>query len=230
MPTTPLPTNWPPPVREALTNLARVLDPHPRLAGAFVFGDLVRGDHASARSPIGLALVLEAVGDPADAALAEVLHAAFATVRVEPWVVLEAELPRIADVFPVKLFEIERYGRHLCGRLTEIRAHSTPEQLRLRTEQLARNMLMRRRTIALLQGGTTPQRGHVEAANRLRVLLAALDHLRGGREDGLVERSATLLGLAPERLSAALSGTPGAIDEALVELVRCTDAHAEEDA
>lgn len=219
-----LPPHWNPPLRERLEDLGRLLERHPRLAGAFVYGDLVRGAHVGPRTPIGLALVLEALGDPADAALAEALHGAFVADRVEPWMVLESELPRIADVFPIKLFEIARYGRPLCGRLEALEVASTPEQLRLRAEQLARNLLMRRRTVALMHGGSSPERGHAEAASRLRVLLAVLDHLRGGAEEGVVERSATTLGLEPARLKAALEGTPAALDDALARLVRCVDS------
>ncbi len=223
-----LPSHWNSPLRQRLEDLGRALERHPRLAGALLYGDLVRGVHAGPRTPIGLALVLESLGDPADAALAEVLHGAFVADRVEPWVVLESELPRIADVFPIKLFEITRYGHPLCGRLEALEVSSTPEQLRLRAEQLARNLLMRRRTVALMHGGASPERGHAEAASRMRVLLAVLDHLRGGTEEGLLDRSVTTLGLEPAQLKAALEGRPADLDDALGRLVRCIDSLMED--
>ncbi|MEM9456834.1 MAG: hypothetical protein AAGF11_21835 [Myxococcota bacterium] len=221
----PLPRDWSAALRMRLETLLGELARHPRLGGALLFGDRVRGASGDPQTPVGLALILESMGDPADIPLAETLRMAFLSARVEPWLVVESELPQLADVFPLRLFELRRYGWHWHGRITTIDVEPDPVRLRARIEQIARTTLKRRRWFALMPDKDRRPPDFTGAAHRLRVLLAAYDHLGGGTEDGLEQRCATALGLPPERVGRALDeAEPAAIDESLTALVRSIEA------
>lgn len=208
-----------------LETLLGELAQHPRLGGALLFGERVRGAGDDPEAPVGLALILESIGDPADVPLAETLRMAFLSAHVEPWLVVESELPQLADVFPLRLFEIRRYGWHWHGRIATIDVEPNPTRLRARIEQIARTTLKRRRWLALMPDKARRPPDFAGAAHRLRVLLAAYDHLGGGIEDGLEQRCAATLGLSPERVQRALhEAEPAAIDESLTALVRSIDA------
>lgn len=223
----PLPSGWNPVQRARLESLRPTLEEHPRLQSAILFGELVRrGDHGL-ETPVGLALQLESMGDPADTTLAAALRMVFLSARVEPWLVVRSEREQLAELFPIRIFEVDRYGRHWFGPLERLEVAPAPEQLGLRIEQVARNMLKRRRWLPLMHNDPPPLGDLAEVASRLRVLLAAYDHLRGGTEDGFEARSATALGLPRPRLHEALHEVePAAIDEVLTALVQGLDSLA----
>ncbi len=191
-----------------------------------MYGDTVRGEHRGPETPVSVALVFDSLGAPEDAAVATCLREGFRAHRFEPWIVLREELARIGDVFPVKLFEVERYGSHLCGPMNDLGVEHDTRALRLRVEQLSRNALMRRRRAEFVQQRQVPARGNAQWASQLRVLLAAFDFLLGGRSDeGLEGRVASALGCTAPQITEALSGEPSeATDLVLCELIRAADA------
>ena len=86
-------------------------------------------------------------------AIAPALRQAKRAAAVETLIMTPAEVPRAADAFPTKFLDIRDYHVVLFGIDPFTNLEVTREQIRLRTEQEMRNMLLRLRRRYIDVGG-----------------------------------------------------------------------------
>lgn len=90
------------------------------------------------------ASILEKIGDP--------LSKAWQQFNVQPYVVTQDELSRLADVFPLRIWSMQKHGRTLHGEALVDQIEIEREHLRLRIEQQLRNLQIRIRRRLLSTG------------------------------------------------------------------------------
>lgn len=88
--------------------------------------------------------VLEKIGEP--------LSLAWQEFNVQPYVVTKDELVRLADVFPLKIWSMQKHGQTLFGEKIVDEIDIEREHLRLRIEQQLRNIQIRIRRRLLSTG------------------------------------------------------------------------------
>ena len=139
-----IPESYPDAVRAALQRLVdSVATIAPLPASMAVFGSLVKGTYRAGSSEVSLAVVLADDSEQALVAVRKPLHTASQSLRLRPFLLSLAELPRLADVFPIKIADIVDHHDLIFGDdpfadVVVERAH-----LRLRIEQLLRDHLLR---------------------------------------------------------------------------------------
>jgi hypothetical protein len=180
------------------------------LVALVVFGGVARGRYIEGASDINLAVVLREASGPALQALTEPLQDAWRAHRVEPLIVTQAEIPRLAVSFPTKLLDIQRTHLVLHGQNPFLGITVDREHVRARVEQELRNVALRKRQ-RLARIGNDPQALALEAhraAAALAVNLRALLMLRGavGQEFqptlAIYDLAARTFGLDAEALAA----------------------------
>jgi len=151
------------------------------LVALLAYGSLATGDYVPDVSDVNLLLVLESADVETLRRLGPVLREARRELGVDPFVVTRGELPRVADVFPVKLRAIRLNHLVLAGENPLDGIEVGREHLRLRTEQALRNHLLRlRRRYLEVQGDDASLRWLlVRASGTLFVVLEALLYLSG---------------------------------------------------
>lgn len=142
----------PPEVERAVQELAAALGEalDDRLAMLGIYGSAARGDHQPARSDLNLLVVLRNAGAEVLDALAPVLGPARDALRLAPFVLTEAELPRAADAFAVKLYDMKIHHRVLAGEDLLAGLRIDPKDLRLVAERELRHASFRLRRAYLL--------------------------------------------------------------------------------
>jgi predicted nucleotidyltransferase len=174
--------SYPPRVRAALSRLIDALAPlAPEPKALVVYGSLAKGTYREGESDVNLAVVLGVVTPALLRALSGPLRAAHREVRLAPFIVEAREIPRLADVFPVKLLDI-RSARHVLAGDDPFSAVTVErEHLRLRVEQELRNHLLRLRRRAIFAGDDARVLASAiyGLATSIAVELAALLELRG---------------------------------------------------
>lgn len=153
----------------------------PEPSALVIYGSLAKGTYREGESDINLAVVLHQGSPETLRALAEPLRAAYREARVEPFIVEARELPRLADVFSVKLADIQDAHHVLAGEDPFAALTIEPEHMRLRVEQELRNHLLRLRRHALF-AGDDPRllaRAIYAAATSLTIDLTALLRVAG---------------------------------------------------
>lgn len=168
-------------VAEALARLTNTLGTLDDVSGLVLYGSLARGEYRPRESDVNLAVSLGRGSTETLRALHEPLRAAWRAVRVEPFLVLESEVPRLADVFPVKLLDIRQHHRVLSGEDPFEHVVIEPDDLRKRIEQELRNHLLRlrRHYVSFGDNARALAPAMVRSAKTLRYELGALLHLRG---------------------------------------------------
>lgn len=177
-----LPSSTPPRVTDALDGLAS------KLVGArslLVYGSLARGEFREGISDVNLVVVFDDPSADQLVAARPVLRAAWRAVRLEPWVLATDEIPQLADVFPIKIRDIQR--RHVLLRGEDLFTGLVVrrEHLRLRLEQELRNQLLRLRHLAVEQGDNPVRVADAlrRVARSLPFALEMLVELASGRSD-----------------------------------------------
>ncbi|GAB4515690.1 MAG: hypothetical protein Tsb0020_34330 [Haliangiales bacterium] len=171
-----IPNSYPEPVRVALQ---RLLDELQRvqsgLVGGAVYGSLARGDYHQGED-IGVVLVFERLSSEVLTAVRGPLRAAWRAVRVRPFLVTRDELPRLADVFPVKIEDMVAHHALLFGEDPFVGIVVEAADLRLRVEQQLRNHVLRLRRHYIYAGDDAFELGKavVGSAQTLGVELTAL--------------------------------------------------------
>lgn len=173
---------YPATVRRALERLVASVAPlEPEPSSLVVFGSLAKGTFREGESDVNLAVVLEEATPETLRGLAAPLRAAHRAVRVTPLILERREVERLADVFPVKLADIESAHHVLKGTDPFTQVVVEPAHLRLRVEQALRNHLVRlRRQLAF--AGEDPRamgRAIYGATSSLGVELGALLDVAG---------------------------------------------------
>lgn len=134
-------------LREALDGVVAGLRAHgaKSVSSVVLYGSAARGEHDPSRSNLNL---LVALADGAPRALARIgptLREAWRAHRVRPYLATKQEIPRLADVFPVRVLDMQTSHVVLHGPDPLDGIEVTREHLRLRVEQELRNHLLRMR-------------------------------------------------------------------------------------
>lgn len=151
------------------------------LAGLVIYGSLARGRYHAGKSDINLVVLLRDVSATSLAVIAPALRSAWRALRVEPLILMPAEISRVAADFPTKFLDIKAHHVVLAGEDPFVGLVVAREHLRTRLEQALRNLSLRlrRRYVALVHD---PAAVPVMLANMARPLaleLATLLHLAG---------------------------------------------------
>lgn len=178
--------------RRALERLMKALAPlAPEPSALVVYGSLAKGMYRDGESDLNLAVVLHEASPETLRALAEPLRAAQREARVEPFIVEAREVPRLADVFPVKLADIRDAWHVLAGEDPFGSITIDPEHMRLRVEQELRNHLLRLRRQAIV-AGDDPRwfaKAIYASATSLAIDLGALLRVTGREVSGAATRT-----------------------------------------
>ena len=167
---------WKPVLDELIGEVRAVTD---ELVSAILYGSAARGEFREARSDINVLLACRRCDAEVLRAIGPSLQRAWRSQRVRPYLVTAAEVPRIADVFPLKLLEIEDAHVVLHGPDLLASVEIDREHLRLRVEQELRNMLVRLRW-DLVHSHDEPvetQRLLMQLGHRLRTVMFGVLHL-----------------------------------------------------
>ncbi len=169
-------------VRDAVDKLLGALSAEAGddLVGVVVHGSATRGEFVDGRSDVDLVVVLREGKRPTLERLAEPIALARAAVRAEVLVLLEGELARSADVFPLLYEEVRASHVLLAGDDPFAALSIAPEHVRLRVEQELRDLRVKlRRAVVDARGdGATlsawVNRSTKLARSPLRALLSLL--------------------------------------------------------
>jgi len=191
----------PPELSSALERLAAELTAAAgeNLKSLVLYGGLARGRYRPGRSDVNVAVVLADAGASELEKLAPALRAAWRSVRADPFIILAAEIPRVLDVFPTKLLDIQSRHVLLAGADLFQGLEVRPEDVRRRAEQELRNlsMRMRRTYVSIHDDPAALARSLAEVARPLALQLATLLDL-SGRELPAEDRSAAIFAASAE--------------------------------
>lgn len=150
------------------------------LVSAMVFGSAARDEHHASRSDLNLLIAFTACSPSVLMAAGPCLQAAWRSDRVRPYLVSTTELPRVADVFPLKLWDIQTANVRVHGPDLVSEIAIDREHLRLRVEQELRNELIRLRwqIVHNHNAGDELRLYFTRLAHRLRTVFAGLLYLR----------------------------------------------------
>ncbi|MEE8105719.1 MAG: nucleotidyltransferase domain-containing protein [Planctomycetota bacterium] len=171
----------PPEIVEALTRLREqlVAAGGANLRGLIVYGSVARGCHRH-DGDINVVVLLNDAACAALSAIAPAMREARRAVSVDPFVLTIAEVPRVADVFPVKILDIQAHHVVLYGENPFPGVTVDREHVRLHLEQQLRNlgMRMRRRFLAVADDPAALATTLDTVARSLSVNLATLMRLQ----------------------------------------------------
>lgn len=114
-------------------------------AGLILYGGLARGRFRPGHSDVNVLVLLHDASPSVLAAVAPALRAARRSVGVDPMLLTPAEVPRAAEAFPTKFLDIKNHHRVLAGEDPLLGLEVSREEVRRRTVQALRNLLMRLR-------------------------------------------------------------------------------------
>jgi predicted nucleotidyltransferase len=151
------------------------------LVSLVLYGSAARGRYDRESSDINIVVVLRHADGATIEKIAPVLHDAERAWRVEPMIVAEQEVARLAITFPIKVLDIQRRHVVLHGADVFTGIHATREHVRLRAEQELMNLAMRlrRRFFSARRDSHALALAADDAAAPLAVNLRALLLLRG---------------------------------------------------
>lgn len=123
--------------------------------------------------------ILEKIGEP--------LSKAWQQFNVQPYVVTKEELLRLADVFPLKIWSMQKHGKTLHGEKIVDTISIEREHLRLRIEQQLRNIQIRIRRRLLSTGQDSRLLIPVifQLASNIHTPLEVMLHLKDKNLEGL---------------------------------------------
>lgn len=204
-----IPERYPEQVRRALQGLGASLGPHAEyLAALVVYGSVARGE-GRPESDLDLVVVLTD-GDPVPAldALRVPFREAFRSARVDPFVLRAEEIPRLGDVFPAKLLDIQAHHDCIYGADPFGDMHIAWRDLRFRVEQELRNLELRMRRFYLFRGDDPQQLWQQieHGLTGLGVAFEGLTRLEAGavpvpRVSDMLARAGTILGADPSLIA-----------------------------
>lgn len=182
-----------------------------KLTALVLHGSLARGRYRPWLSDVNIVLVLADTSCQTLKAIAPALRRAWRAVQAEPMIVTAEDIPQLADVFPIKVLEIQKHHIVLHGQNPFADIEVNHERLRFRVRQQLRNALLRlrRQYVSICEDPVAMVNTLSEAARNLAVDLATVMHLAGkelpdeSRTDGILDASAAALGLDQEALAQA---------------------------
>ena len=151
------------------------------LVNITVYGSAARGRYDPETSDLNVVVVLRDAGTKALLQIAEAVHDAERSSRIESMIMALGELPRLAVAFPTKILDIQRTNVVLFGEAVFSGIEVDREDVRSRAEQELRNLALRlrRRLIAARNDEQALALAADDAASTLAVNLRALLFLRG---------------------------------------------------
>lgn len=193
------------------------------LSGVLVHGSAVRGGWSDG-SDVDVIVVLKRSSREKLEAAANALQGARWSARIEAMILVESEIPRAADVFPIFYDEIRRHHVVLHGHDPFSDLRIEPHHIRLRIEQELREVQIRlRRAVVDAQGKREALHGAVwRKVRQLRSPLFALLTQKGIKSDDHTKSvlesagSAFKVDVAP---LARVEEDPAAAHDALVALL-----------
>ena len=146
-----------------------------------VYGSAARGRYDPETSDLNVVVVLRDAGATSLLQIADPIHEAQRSSRVEPMIVTRGEIARLAVAFPTKILDIQRTHVVLFGDPVFAGMEVSAEDVRARAEQELRNLTLRlrRRLIAARRDQNALALAANDAASTLAVNLRALLFLRG---------------------------------------------------
>lgn len=179
------------------------------LAGLILYGGLARGRYRPGKSDVNVVVLLHEASAAALTAIAPALRTAWRAAGVDPLLLPLAEVPRAADAFPTKFLDIKNHHIILTGADPFTQLELTREQIRQRTEQGLRNLLLRLRHHWVTAGGDSASlaRALLRVARPLALELEALLQLAAkevpveDRTAAVFETAAAAFGLEREPLA-----------------------------
>lgn len=208
----------------ALVKLTGALDALDDVQGLVLYGSLARGEYRGDESDVNLAVSLGRGSADTLRALHEPLRLAWRAIRVEPFVVRAVEVARLAEVFPIKILDIQQHRVVLSGEDPFAGVVVEPAHLRTRTEQELRNHLLRLRRHYVLSGDNPAAlaKAVYRSTKALRYELGALLYLRGEAVvlsvASVLPVAARVLGLDADTLARLERFQAGKHDADLIEL------------
>lgn len=203
----------PPEIRGAIKRLCEDLarEAETNLKGLILYGGLARGRYRPGRSDINLVVLLEDTSTGALARIGPALRAAWRAVRVEPFIIDQSEVARLAETFPTKLLDIKDHHIVLFGEDAFAAIEVSREQVRLRIEQSLTNIALRlrRRYVSIFDDPRSIAHTLAETAAALKVEMAAMLRLAGKPEpaeptsSAVLESAATVFNLDSRALGQA---------------------------
>lgn len=193
------------------------------LLSVLVHGSAVRGGWRDG-SDVDLIIVLRESSRATLESMANALQGARWSARIEAMILLESEIVRAADVFPVFYDEIQRCHALLHGKDVFADLKIEPHHLRLRIEQELREVQIRlRRAVVDAQGNVDTLRGVVarkikQVRSPLRALLVKKGVTTDGELGSVLKASGSAFGVEVAALS-RVDEDPGAAHDALVSLL-----------
>jgi hypothetical protein len=201
----------PPVVQAALDRLKEdlVRAAGQNFAGLILYGGLARGRFRPGKSDVNVVVLLHDASGPALAAIAGPLATARRAAGVDALVLTPTEVARTADAFPTKFLDIKDHHLVLAGVNPFTQLEVTREQIRIRSEQEFRNMLLRlrRRYITARGDGLILTRALALVARPLAIELEVLLRLAGksaptdDRTAAMFDAAAAAFGLNREPLA-----------------------------
>lgn len=178
-----LPPSWqslPTALQHPLQQLLDLVTPLPFVDGVILYGGVLRGRYQP-QSDVNLLLLLNDCSGTSLRQLETPLSQARRSIRLAPMILESAELARVADVFPVKLLDIQRHHLLLWGQANLQNLQIDPEHVRLHLEQGLRNMQLRLRSCLAgqAQDGLSLRRHLLGIARPLAIHLQELMLLQG---------------------------------------------------
>lgn len=153
------------------------------LVSVVLYAGVLRGRYQPESSDINLAIVLKDASAAALEALAAPLQAGWRAWRVEPYFLVQADLTRVGDLFPIRIADILRSRLVLHGADAFDGIIINPDRLRLRIQQVLHNHSIRLRRDAVLLSASADIAWRVaEMLGSLSAIMAALLEMRGHRE------------------------------------------------
>jgi predicted nucleotidyltransferase len=194
-------------LRQLCEELSRAVGP--KLAAVVLYGGVARGRYRPGASDINILIILNEASAETLSAIAGPLRAAWRAVRVEPMVLTQEEVDRVAAVFPTKILDIQERRIVLHGQDPLAEVVIDKQHLRLRTEQELRNLALRlrRRYLAAYDDPTDLALALRRVARGLAVQFSMLLRLAGkpipaeDRTADIYSASATAFGLDADALA-----------------------------
>lgn len=151
------------------------------LKGLLLYGGAARGRYRPGRSDINVVVLLEDLTASSLQAIAPALRAAWRAVRVEPILLKPDEIRSTTTAFATKFLDIKEHHIVLAGEDPFVGVEVPRELVRLRVEQVLRNIMLRlrRRYIAVADDATAQTLILLEMARPLALELSALLRLAG---------------------------------------------------
>ena len=218
-----IPERYPDPPAAALAQLVadfEAMAPKPHAVA--VYGSLARDNYRPGDSDVNLAIALQSPTAKVLSELRKPLNKASEAARIQPFIVGVDELPRLADVFPIMIYEIKHHHDLILGGADPFNDVVIDRaDLRLQVEHELRNHLLRLRRYYLFTGDDSSQlgRGVMSSVASLAYELGALLHVVDQRPEernraAIFSAAGEAFGLDSEALTRILTYRPSADDSA----------------